>query len=116
MILSVCLYIALIDVCVCVCVNQDESAELVPRSSLEAELSAKDREMLQLVEDVQRLQASLSTLRESSAGQISQLQQQLKSQTATLKVDKLTLTLLLLCSLQDSTGMLDNCLNKHKKL
>uniref|UniRef100_A0A673G037 Protein CASP n=1 Tax=Sinocyclocheilus rhinocerous TaxID=307959 RepID=A0A673G037_9TELE len=59
----------------------DESAELVSRSSLESELSAKEREMLQLVEDVQRLQASLSTLRESSAAQISQLQQQLKSQT-----------------------------------
>uniref|UniRef100_A0A8C2GHJ3 Protein CASP n=1 Tax=Cyprinus carpio TaxID=7962 RepID=A0A8C2GHJ3_CYPCA len=63
----------------------DESAELVPRSSVEAELSAKEREMLQLVEDVQRLQASLSTLRESSAAQISQLQQQLKSQTDTLQ-------------------------------
>uniref|UniRef100_A0A671LXF6 Protein CASP n=1 Tax=Sinocyclocheilus anshuiensis TaxID=1608454 RepID=A0A671LXF6_9TELE len=59
----------------------DESAELVSRSSLESELSAKEHEMLQLVEDVQRLQASLSTLRESSAAQISQLQQQLKSQT-----------------------------------
>ncbi|XP_016088265.1 cut-like homeobox 1b [Sinocyclocheilus grahami] len=63
----------------------DESAELVSRSSLESELSAKEREMLQLVEDVQRLQASLSTLRESSAAQISQLQQQLKSQTAMLQ-------------------------------
>uniref|UniRef100_A0A8C1SXG6 Protein CASP n=1 Tax=Cyprinus carpio TaxID=7962 RepID=A0A8C1SXG6_CYPCA len=63
----------------------DESAELVPRSSVEAELSAKEREMLQLVEDVQRLQASLSMLRESSAAQISQLQQQLKSQTDTLQ-------------------------------
>uniref|UniRef100_A0A673GZH1 Protein CASP n=1 Tax=Sinocyclocheilus rhinocerous TaxID=307959 RepID=A0A673GZH1_9TELE len=63
----------------------DESGELVSRSSLESELSAKEREMLQLVEDVQRLQASLSTLRESSAAQISQLQQQLKSQTATLQ-------------------------------
>uniref|UniRef100_A0A9J7X889 Protein CASP n=1 Tax=Cyprinus carpio carpio TaxID=630221 RepID=A0A9J7X889_CYPCA len=65
--------------------QQDESGELVPRSSVEAELSAKEREMLQLVEDVQRLQASLSTLRESSAAQISQLQQQLKSQTDTLQ-------------------------------
>uniref|UniRef100_A0A673H0A8 Protein CASP n=1 Tax=Sinocyclocheilus rhinocerous TaxID=307959 RepID=A0A673H0A8_9TELE len=70
----------------------DESGELVSRSSLESELSAKEREMLQLVEDVQRLQASLSTLRESSAAQISQLQQQLKSQTATLQVDNLTQT------------------------
>uniref|UniRef100_A0A9J8B2Y4 Protein CASP n=1 Tax=Cyprinus carpio carpio TaxID=630221 RepID=A0A9J8B2Y4_CYPCA len=79
----VCVYTALS--VLCVCVKQDESGELVPRSSVEAELSAKEREMLQLVEDVQRLQASLSTLRESSAAQISQLQQQLKSQTDTLQ-------------------------------
>uniref|UniRef100_A0A671P5V0 Protein CASP n=1 Tax=Sinocyclocheilus anshuiensis TaxID=1608454 RepID=A0A671P5V0_9TELE len=74
----------------------DESGELVSRSSLESELSAKEREMLQLVEDVQRLQASLSTLRESSAAQISQLRQQLKSQTATLQVDNLTQTTVML--------------------
>uniref|UniRef100_A0A8C2PZC5 Cut-like homeobox 1b n=1 Tax=Cyprinus carpio TaxID=7962 RepID=A0A8C2PZC5_CYPCA len=63
----------------CVCVNQDESPEL-----------AKEHEMLPLVEDVQRLQASLSTLRESSAAQIRQLQQQLKSQTNTLQVHSLS--------------------------
>uniref|UniRef100_A0A673H0A4 Protein CASP n=1 Tax=Sinocyclocheilus rhinocerous TaxID=307959 RepID=A0A673H0A4_9TELE len=78
----------------------DESGELVSRSSLESELSAKEREMLQLVEDVQRLQASLSTLRESSAAQISQLQQQLKSQTATLQVDNLTQTTVTLSMLK----------------
>lgn len=55
------------------------------RPSLEAELSAKEREMIQLVEDVQRLQGNLSTLRENSSTQISQLQQQLTIKTATLK-------------------------------
>ncbi|XP_056329254.1 cut-like homeobox 1b [Danio aesculapii] len=62
----------------------DECVDLVPRSSLEAELSAKDREMLQLVEDVQRLQASLSALRENTHTQISQLQQQLTMKTTAL--------------------------------
>uniref|UniRef100_A0A674C7F5 Protein CASP n=1 Tax=Salmo trutta TaxID=8032 RepID=A0A674C7F5_SALTR len=57
----------------------------VSRSSLEAELGAKDRETVQLVEDVQRLQASLSKLRESSSTQITQLQIQLSTKTATLK-------------------------------
>uniref|UniRef100_A0A8C7JSG3 Protein CASP n=1 Tax=Oncorhynchus kisutch TaxID=8019 RepID=A0A8C7JSG3_ONCKI len=38
----------------------DQAVEALSRSSLEAELGAKDREMVQLVEDVQRLQASLS--------------------------------------------------------
>ncbi|XP_067220996.1 cut-like homeobox 1b isoform X1 [Chanodichthys erythropterus] len=65
--------------------TQDECAELVPRSSLEAELSAKEREMLQLVEDVQRLQASLSSLRERSDTHSSRLQQQLQDKTAALQ-------------------------------
>ncbi|CAL8375587.1 unnamed protein product, partial [Gadus morhua 'NCC'] len=55
------------------------------RSSLEAELGAKDRETVQLVEDVQRLQASLSRLRESTGTQISQLEQQLSTKTLSLK-------------------------------
>ncbi|XP_048017129.1 cut-like homeobox 1b isoform X2 [Megalobrama amblycephala] len=63
----------------------DECAELVPRSSLEAELSAKEREMLQLVEDVQRLQASLSSLRERSDTHSSRLQQQLQDKTTALQ-------------------------------
>ncbi|XP_073718838.1 cut-like homeobox 1b isoform X2 [Misgurnus anguillicaudatus] len=64
--------------------NTDE-CEMTLRPSLEAELSAKEREMIQLVEDVQRLQGNLSTLRENSSTQISQLQQQLTIKTATLK-------------------------------
>ncbi|XP_077466809.1 cut-like homeobox 1b isoform X1 [Stigmatopora argus] len=54
-------------------------------SSLEVELRAKERESAQLVEDVQRLQASLSTLRETTSTQIAQLEQQLSSKTAVLK-------------------------------
>ncbi|CAL8332806.1 unnamed protein product [Boreogadus saida] len=55
------------------------------RSSLEAELGAKDRETVQLVEDVQRLQASLSRLRETTGTRISQLEQQLSTKTLSLK-------------------------------
>ncbi|XP_045580812.1 protein CASP isoform X4 [Salmo salar] len=65
--------------------DMDQAVEAVSRSSLEAELGAKDREMVQLVEDVQRLQASLSKLRESSSTQLTQLQIQLSTKTATLK-------------------------------
>ncbi|XP_077350357.1 cut-like homeobox 1b isoform X3 [Festucalex cinctus] len=54
-------------------------------SSLEAELRAKERESAQLVEDVQRLQASLSKLRETTSTQIAQLEQQLSSKTSVLK-------------------------------
>lgn len=66
--------------------EQEQALEVLSRSSLEAEVSAKEREVVQLVEDVQRLQASLSKLRENSASQISQLEQQLSSKNSTLKV------------------------------
>uniref|UniRef100_A0A8C2SA74 Protein CASP n=1 Tax=Capra hircus TaxID=9925 RepID=A0A8C2SA74_CAPHI len=65
--------------------NQEQAIEVLTRSSLEAELAAKEREIAQLVEDVQRLQANLSKLRENSASQISQLEQQLSAKNSTLK-------------------------------
>lgn len=66
--------------------TQEQEAEAAPHSSLEAELRAKERETAQLVEDVQRLQASLTKLRETTGSQIAQLEQQLSSKTTTLKV------------------------------
>ncbi|XP_036392892.1 homeobox protein cut-like 1 isoform X3 [Megalops cyprinoides] len=65
--------------------DMEQALEVLSRSNLEVELSAKEREIVQLVEDVQRLQASLSKLRENSASQISQLEQQLSSKNSTLK-------------------------------
>ncbi|KAJ8342855.1 hypothetical protein SKAU_G00327830 [Synaphobranchus kaupii] len=65
--------------------DMEQALEVLSRSSLEVELSAKEREIVQLVEDVQRLQASLSKLRENSASQISQLEQQLSARNSTLK-------------------------------
>ncbi|KAM4814694.1 homeobox protein cut-like 1 isoform X2 [Urocitellus parryii] len=63
----------------------DVAIEVLTRSSLEVELAAKEREIAQLVEDVQRLQGSLTKLRENSASQISQLEQQLSAKNSTLK-------------------------------
>ncbi|XP_076590413.1 cut-like homeobox 1b isoform X3 [Chaetodon auriga] len=65
--------------------DTEQAAEVASHSSLEAELRAKERETAQLVEDVQRLQASLTKLRETTSSQITQLEQQLSSKTATLK-------------------------------
>ncbi|XP_035477676.1 cut-like homeobox 1b isoform X3 [Scophthalmus maximus] len=65
--------------------DSEQVAEVASHSSLEAELRAKERETAQLVEDVQRLQASLTKLRETTSSQITQLEQQLSSKTATLK-------------------------------
>ncbi|XP_062887646.1 protein CASP-like isoform X4 [Mobula hypostoma] len=63
----------------------EQAIEVLTRSSLEVELTAKDREIMQLVEDVQRLQANLTKLRETSANQVSQLEQQLTAKNSTLK-------------------------------
>lgn len=65
---------------------QEQAIEVLTRSSLEVELAAKEREITQLVEDVQRLQGSLTKLRENSSSQISQLEQQLTAKNSTLKV------------------------------
>ncbi|XP_034461048.1 cut-like homeobox 1b isoform X5 [Hippoglossus hippoglossus] len=65
--------------------DTEQVAEVASHSSLEAELRAKERETAQLVEDVQRLQASLTKLRETTSSQITQLEQQLNSKTAILK-------------------------------
>ncbi|KAM4044082.1 protein CASP isoform 1-T1 [Anomaloglossus baeobatrachus] len=65
--------------------DTDQTTEGSARSNMEVELTAKEREIAQLVEDVQRLQASLTKLRENSASQISQLEQQLNTKNSTLK-------------------------------
>uniref|UniRef100_A0A8C1W8D1 Homeobox protein cut-like n=1 Tax=Cyprinus carpio TaxID=7962 RepID=A0A8C1W8D1_CYPCA len=65
--------------------EMDKSLEALSCSSLEAELGAKEREVERLAEDVQRLQASLAQLSETSTNQISQLEQQLSSKEALLK-------------------------------
>ncbi|XP_072558463.1 homeobox protein cut-like 1 isoform X7 [Paramormyrops kingsleyae] len=65
--------------------DMEQALEVLSRSSLEVELSAKEREVVQLVEDVQRLQASLNKLRETSANQITQLERQLSAKNSTLK-------------------------------
>ncbi|XP_055513441.1 cut-like homeobox 1b isoform X8 [Leucoraja erinacea] len=63
----------------------EQAIEVLTRSSLEVELAAKDREVMQLVEDVQRLQANLTKLHETSTNQVSQLEQQLTAKNSTLK-------------------------------
>ncbi|XP_064392801.1 protein CASP-like [Halichondria panicea] len=52
---------------------------------LELELQARDKEISRLVEDVQRLQSSLSRLKEASAGQVTSLEEQLAGKTSTLR-------------------------------
>ncbi|XP_039297394.1 homeobox protein cut [Nilaparvata lugens] len=52
--------------------------EEASRSSIQVELSAKDKEISQLVEDVQRLQSSIGKLQENSSNQIARLEEELE--------------------------------------
>ncbi|MGH0120888.1 UNVERIFIED_CONTAM: hypothetical protein FKN15_014072 [Acipenser sinensis] len=54
-------------------------------SRLEAALAAKDREIIQLLKDVQRLQITLQELQESSANQIAGMERQLAYKTAAIE-------------------------------
>ncbi|CAH0714024.1 unnamed protein product, partial [Brenthis ino] len=58
--------------------NSSRSSPVVnPNASLENELAAKEKEISQLVEDVRRLQASLSALQEAHAQQLQRLEERL---------------------------------------
>ena len=50
--------------------DMEQAIDILQRSSLEVELAAKEKEIGQLVEDVQRLQASLKKLQETTSLQV----------------------------------------------
>lgn len=55
-------------------------------SQLEAALLAKDREILRLLENIQRLQFTLQEVQETSANQILELERQLAYKTEAIEV------------------------------
>ncbi|KAJ0172886.1 hypothetical protein K1T71_011062, partial [Dendrolimus kikuchii] len=57
--------------------NSSRSSPVVQGVNLENELAAKEKEIAQLVEDVRRLQASLSALQEAHAQQLQRLEERL---------------------------------------
>ncbi|KAJ3589545.1 hypothetical protein NHX12_010390 [Muraenolepis orangiensis] len=65
--------------------DTEQALEVLSRSNLEVELSAKERQVLQLTEDVQTLRSSLGRVRETSAEQISQLRRELDTRHCSLK-------------------------------
>ncbi|KAF7199622.1 homeobox protein cut-like 2 isoform X1 [Nothobranchius furzeri] len=66
--------------------NQEKSerGDVLP-AQLEAALLAKDREILRLLENIQRLQFTLQEVQESSANQILELERQLAYKTETIQ-------------------------------
>lgn len=55
-------------------------------SQLEAALLAKDREILRLLENIQRLQFTLQEVQETSANQLLELERQLAYKTEAIEV------------------------------
>lgn len=67
------------------CQEKNEKGELLP-SQLEAALLAKDREILRLLENIQRLQFTLQEVQETSSNQILELERQLAYKTEAIEV------------------------------
>nr|XP_046242175.1 homeobox protein cut-like 2 isoform X2 [Scatophagus argus] len=64
--------------------EKNEKGEVLP-SKLEAALLAKDREILRLLENIQRLQFTLQEVQETSANQILELERQLAYKTEAIE-------------------------------
>uniref|UniRef100_A0A3P8RPF7 Homeobox protein cut-like n=1 Tax=Amphiprion percula TaxID=161767 RepID=A0A3P8RPF7_AMPPE len=66
------------------CQEKNEKGDALP-SQLEAALLAKDREILRLLENIQRLQFTLQEVQETSANQILELERQLAYKTEAIE-------------------------------
>ncbi|XP_060594771.1 homeobox protein cut-like 1 isoform X4 [Ruditapes philippinarum] len=66
--------------------DMEQAIEILQRSNLEAELAAKEKEISQLVEDVQRLQGSLQKLRENTTQQVGRLEEELASKNKAFRI------------------------------
>ncbi|XP_048775550.2 homeobox protein cut-like 1 isoform X5 [Ostrea edulis] len=66
--------------------DMDRAIDMFKRTGLEHELAAKEKEISQLVEDVQRLQGSLNKLREATTSQVSKLEDELASKNQAFKL------------------------------
>lgn len=67
--------------------DKNEKADLLP-SQLEAAMLTKDREILRLLENIQRLQFTLQEFQETSANQILELERQLAYKTEAIEVSE----------------------------
>lgn len=65
--------------------EKNEKGDLLP-AQLEATLLAKDREILHLLENIQRLQFTLQEVQETSTNQMLELERQLAYKTETIEV------------------------------
>uniref|UniRef100_T1IJV7 Homeobox protein cut-like n=1 Tax=Strigamia maritima TaxID=126957 RepID=T1IJV7_STRMM len=58
--------------------DMEQTIDILTRSSLEVELAAKEKEISQLVDDVQRLQSTIKQMKETASAQIARLEEALE--------------------------------------
>lgn len=66
--------------------DMEHAIDILKRSSLEVELAGKEKEVAQLVEDIQRLQIMANKLRDTSSSQMALLEEELSSKTRSLQI------------------------------
>jgi homeobox protein cut-like len=66
--------------------DMEQAIDILKRSSLEVELAAKEKEIGQLIEEVQRLQATVNKLRDSGASQVARLEEELSAKNRTFRM------------------------------
>ncbi|XP_031558255.1 protein CASP-like [Actinia tenebrosa] len=65
--------------------NVDAAIDAISRSTLEHELTAKERQISQLVSDVQHLQATITRLKDGNALEVNRLEEQISAKTSSLQ-------------------------------
>lgn len=66
--------------------DMEHAIDILKRSSLEVELAGKEKEVAQLVEDIQRMQIMANKLRDTSSSQVARLEEELSSKTRSLQI------------------------------
>lgn len=65
--------------------DMEQTIDILTRSSLEVELAAKEKEISQLVDDVQRLQATINKMKEATSAQIARLEEMLEEKNRLIR-------------------------------
>lgn len=66
--------------------DMEHAINILKRSSLEVELAAKEKEVAQLVEDIQRMQSMANKMRDTSSSLTAKLEEELASKTRSLAI------------------------------
>ncbi|ELT91710.1 hypothetical protein CAPTEDRAFT_90826 [Capitella teleta] len=66
--------------------DMEQAIDILKHSSLEVELAAKEKEISQLVEDVQRLQGIVNKMRDAESSQIAKMEEELSAKNRAFRI------------------------------